>query len=116
MQSKQNNQHFSRRQVIGALGAAAVASSTSVSFPSDSKTEVFAQGPVRRWRIMRYGFGWNVARRTGIIGLYLENVAKPVTINVATPDEFRSYLAVLKESPIFYDSNGWIFTGAELVQ
>jgi hypothetical protein len=45
--------------------------------------------------------------------LYLENSGTPATVNVASPDEFVGYLAILKESMVFFDTNGWLYSGTQ---
>ena len=62
-------------------------------------------------RVSGFSFGWNTKTRNGILYLYLENGSTPATINVSSPDEFAGYLAILKESHVVFDSNGWLHTG-----
>ena len=66
---------------------------------------------VQAARVSGFSFGWNTKSRNGILYLYLENGSTPATINVASPDEFAGYLTILKESHVFFDSNGWLHTG-----
>jgi hypothetical protein len=68
---------------------------------------------VQAARVVGYSFGWNTGRRSGIVYLYLENGSQPATINVASPDEFAGYLAILKDQQAFFDSNGWLYTGTQ---
>ena len=103
--------NYSRRQVIGTV-AAAVAT-TAAAKATATANGATASPQVQAARVSRYSFGWNTAKRTGILYLYLENGSQPATINVASPDEFVSYLTILKESMVFYDPNGWLYTGTQ---
>jgi hypothetical protein len=102
---------YSRRQVLGTMAAAvattAVAEATATAYGPGATPQVQAA------RVVRYSFGWNTSRRTGILYLYLENGSTPATINVASPDEFTGYLTILKEPHVVYDSNGWLYTGTQ---
>jgi hypothetical protein len=107
-----NGNNYSRRQVIGTIAAAAVATTAAAEATAPAfGHEAFPQ--VQAARVVRYAFGWNTKGRTGILYLYLENSGTPATINVASPDEFVGYLAILKESLVFFDSNGWLYSGTQ---
>jgi hypothetical protein len=102
---------YTRRQVIGTVAAAvattaAFEASAAESGPNESQQFQAA-------RVAGYAFGWNPGRRTGIVYLYMENGSMPATINVASPDEFAGYLAILKEQQVYFDSNGWLYTGTK---
>ena len=104
--------NFTRRQVIGTMAVAAVgATATFEASAADSAPNESQQ--VQSAQIVRYSFGWNTARKVGILYLYLQNGSQPATINVASPEEFVGYLAILKEPQVFFDSNGWIYTGTQ---
>ena len=102
---------YTRRQVIGTMAAAVATTATfeasAAEFGPNSSPQVQAA------RVVRYAFGWNSARRAGIVYLYMENGSTPATINVASPDEFAGYLAILKEQQAFFDSNGWLYAGTQ---
>jgi len=102
---------YSRRQVIGTMtavvAATAAAEATATAFGYAASPQVQAA------RVTRFSFGWNTRGRNGILYLYLENGSTPATINVASPDEFAGYLTILKESHVFFDSNGWLYTGSQ---
>lgn len=102
---------YTRRHVIGTMAAAvattAAAEATATAFDPAASPQVQAA------RVTRYSFGWNTKQRSGILYLYLENGSTPATINVASPDEFVGYLTILKEPMVFFDSNGWLYTGTQ---
>ena len=102
---------YSRRQVIGTMAAAVATTAVAEGTASSSGPAVTTQ--VQAARVVRYSFGWNTSRRTGILYLYIENGSTPATINVASPDEFAGYLTILKEPQVFYDSNGWLYAGTQ---
>ena len=103
--------NYTRRQLIGTMAAAAATTATA-----EATVTAFghsASPQVQAARVVRYSFGWNTGRRSGILYLYLESSGTPATINVASPDEFVGYLSILKENAVFYDSNGWLYTGTQ---
>lgn len=105
------SKNYSRREVIGTLGAAALATSV-VALPTVD-AEGVSLPQVRR--VTSYRLGWNVGQqRRGAIILNLENPAPPAIIRVASPQELSAILAILKEEPVYYNSStGWLRTGAE---
>ena len=103
---------YARRQVIGAMAAAAVA--TTATFEASAAEAGPTESPqVQAARVTRFSFGWNTKSKNGILYLYLENGSTPATVNVASPDEFAGYLTILKEPAVFFDSNGWLYTGTQ---
>jgi DMSO/TMAO reductase YedYZ molybdopterin-dependent catalytic subunit len=102
---------YTRREVIGTLGAA-LATSAVVTLPTEAKGKESSQ-QVRRWLVVRYRVAWHHPRNTGLVTLYLQSTSTPVNLNVASLEHFSGYLAILKETPVYYDSRGWLFTGAE---
>jgi len=103
--------NYTRRQVIGTMAAAIATTAVADTPAKGSSNEASPQ--VQTARVTRYSFGWNAGRRTGAVYLNLENRRDPVTINVASPEEFSGYVTILKEPQVFYDSNGWLFTGVQ---
>jgi hypothetical protein len=103
---------YTRRQMIGTMAAAAAAT-TAATEASVAAFGDSASPQVQAARVTRYAFGWNTRGRTGILYLYLENSGTPATVNVASPDEFVGYLAILKESMVFFDTNGWLYSGTQ---
>ena len=102
---------YTRRQVISNVAATTVAA-TTVTFPDETvaSTAQFMQS--RRWRVREYQFGWNHIQRKGTIRLFLENYNQnPVVLNVGESGEFTCYVAILRESPVFFDSSGWLSIG-----
>ncbi|HEU4434041.1 MAG TPA: hypothetical protein VFR51_11730 [Pyrinomonadaceae bacterium] len=102
---------YTRRQVIGTMAAAVATTTAFEASAAESGPNVSPQ--VQAARVTGYAFGWNTKGRTGIVYLYLENGSTPATINVASPDEFVGYLAILKEQQSFFDSNGWLYSGTQ---
>jgi hypothetical protein len=102
---------FTRRQVIGTM--AAVVASTATAEATATAFGPAANPQVQAARVTRFSFGWNTRGKNGILYLYLENSNTPATINVASPDEFAGYLTILKEPQVFFDSNGWVYTGTQ---
>ena len=101
---------YTRRQVISTMAAAVV---TTAVFEASAAESGPNAPQVQAARVTRFSFGWNTNRRNGILYLYLENGSTPATINVSSPDEFAGYLTILKESHVFFDSNGWLYTGTQ---
>lgn len=107
------NKNYTRREVIGTMGA--VITSAAIVNLAD---EVFAEEPAqnREYRVQRYSFGWNYSQKKGRVNVWLENYNKsPVKIDVASPLEFAGYTTILKEEPVFLNTNGWLHTGMESV-
>lgn len=101
--------NYSRRDVIGSLGAAALA--TSVVGVPTADAEVVSPFPTRR--VIRYKFGWNNRIRVGRIILQLDSPPEPVILETDSPQEFLAILTVLKDEPVYHNLNGWLRTGAE---
>jgi hypothetical protein len=109
--------NYTRRHIIGTMAAAAVATTAvaEATMPAEATVGAFGESAspqVQVARVLRYSFGWNSARR-GILYLYLENGREPATINIQTPEELTAYLTILKEPAVFYDSQGWVYTGTQ---
>lgn len=103
--------NYTRRQVVSTI--AATVASTAVATAMTEAAGADSVQQVQAARVVGYSFGWNAGRRSGIVYLYLENGSQPATINVASPDEFAGYLAILKEQQAFFDSNGWLYTSTQ---
>jgi len=99
---------YTRREVINSLGAAALGAS-AVSMP----IEVSGQSSSSIRLVTRYRLGWNHLRGNGVILLYLQATRTPIRIEVTSLEQFAGYLAILKETPVYYDARGWVSTGAE---
>ena len=102
---------YSRRQVIGTMAAAVV--TTAAAEATATAFDPAASPQVQAARVTGSSVGWNTKARNGILYLYLENGNTPATINVGSPEEFVGYLAILKEPQVFFDSNGWLYTGTQ---
>lgn len=107
------DKNYTRREVISTVGAV-VASAVIVN----SAGEAFAEEPAqnREYRVQRYSFGWNYTQKKGRVNVWLEKYNRnPVKINVASPLEFAGYTTILKEEPVFLNTNGWLHTGVESI-
>lgn len=63
-------------------------------------------------RVQGFRLGWNLNERAGGLQLKLDN-GRLVKERIESAAELSAIAAILRESPVFLDGNGLLYTGPE---
>jgi hypothetical protein len=69
---------------------------------------------MQQWLIMAYELAWNNATHQPLVGLFLQGAqpgAPPLLLQVNTAEAMQALALILKHSPVYYRSDGQVFTG-----
>ena len=64
------------------------------------------------WQITHYSIGWNHAENRGFVTISLHGEAA-MELNIESGHELAALAAVLREAPVFYREDGYIYSGWE---